>query len=109
MCWCGKMTGVVSSRVHDLTSQGELHRFIVPGMICFQLNGSSVQLDSFWSCQDKCTCRALLRCWPLLWLLGDTGGEDYSLSPSLGGCTSLTFCSFNHHPKYFMENLRNNS
>lgn len=51
MCWCGKMAGVVSSRVHDLTSQGELHRFIVPGMICFQLNGSSVQLDSSWSCQ----------------------------------------------------------
>lgn len=46
------MAGVGSSRVHDLTSYEELHRFIVPGMISFQLNGSSVQLDSFWSCQD---------------------------------------------------------
>lgn len=71
--------GVVSSRVHGLTRQGELHRFVVAGMISFQLNGSSVQLDSFWSCRDVGASNVPvgLSCWSLLWFLGDTGGEDY--------------------------------
>lgn len=41
------MVGVDSvSKVHDLTTAGQLPGFPVPGMNCFLLSGSSIQLNS---------------------------------------------------------------